>query len=141
MFIVGLILTAPILGIIQYNNFLGIFYVIAFFIPWIILLKLIPWLKENKIVTGLHLLDANSTFVAMNYFDYSEQHVLPTYLINLFGTPFSFVILKFIALVAVLFIIDKYSDDKEFSNYIKLIIGILGAATGIRGFLRLFALT
>ena len=59
---------------------------------------------------------------------------------NLTGTPFSFVILKFIALVAVLFLIDKYSDDKEFSNYIKLIIGILGAATGIRGFLRLFAL-
>jgi len=140
MFIVGLILTAPILGIIQYKNFLGVSYVILFLIPWVILLKIIPWLKENKIVTGLHLFDANSTFVSMSFFGYHEQHVVPTYIINLFGTPFSFVILKFISLVAVLLIIDKYSGDKEFNKYIKLIIGILGAATGIRDFLMLFAL-
>lgn len=140
MFIVGLILTSLILGILQYKNFLGVFYVVLYSIPWIILLKVIPWLKENKIVTGLHLFDANTTFVSMSYFGYYEQHVVPRYLINLFGTPFSFVILKFIALVVILFIIDKYSDDKEFNNYIKLIIGILGAATGTRDFLRLFAL-
>jgi len=140
MFIVGLFLIAPILGIIQYRNFTGVGYVIAYLTPWLILLKLIPWLKENKIVTGLHTFDGTVTFVSMNYFGYYEQHVLPRYLINLFGTPFSFVILKFIALVAILFIIDKYSDDKEFNNYIKLIIGILGASTGTRDFLRLFAL-
>jgi len=140
MFVVGLILTAPVLGILQYKNFLGITYVILYLIPWIVLLKIIPWLKENKIVTGLHLFDANTTFVSMSYFGYYEQHVVPRYLINLSGTPFSFVILKFIALVAILFIIDKYSGDKEFNNYIKLIIGILGAATGTRDFLRLFAL-
>ena len=139
MFLVGLILSSIILGILQYRNFLGVFYVFLFYIPWIVFLKIIPWLKENKIVTGLHLFDANSTFVAMNYFGYYEQHVVPTYLINLFGTPFSFVILKFIALFLVLFIIDRYSTDKEFNNYLKLIIGILGAATGIRGFLRLFS--
>lgn len=140
MFLVGLILTTPVLGILQYKNFLGILYVILFLTPWLILLKISPWLKENKIVTGLHMFDANTTFIAMSYFDYYELHVLPTYVINLFGTPFSFVIFKFVALVAVLFIIDKYSEDKEFNNYIKLIIGILGAATGIRGFLRLFGL-
>ena len=140
MFIVGLILASPILGILQYKNFLGVVYVILFFIPWIILLKIIPWLKENKIVTGIHLFDANTTFVSLSYFGYYEQHVVPRYLINLFGTPFSFVILKFIALVGILFIIDKYSDDKEFNNYIKLIIGILGAATGTRDLLRLFSL-
>lgn len=140
MFVVGLISTAPILGILQYKNFLGVFYVILYFVPWIILLKIIPWLKENKIVTGFHLFDANTTYVSINYFAYYEQHVVPTYLINLFGTPFSFVIIKFIALVVILFIIDRYSNDKEFNNYIKLIIGILGAATGIRDFLRLFSL-
>lgn len=140
MFIIGLFLIGPILGIIQYRNFTGIGYIIAYLIPWIILLKLIPWLKENKIVTGLHLFDANATFVSLSYFGYYEQHVLPRYLINLFGTPFSFVIIKFIALVAILFIIDRYSDDKEFNNYIKLIIGILGAATGTRDFLMLFSL-
>ena len=140
MFLVGLILTSPILGILQYKNFLGIFYVTLYFIPWLIILKFIPWLKENKVVTGAHLFDANTTFVSINYFGYYEQHIMPTYLINLSGTPFSFVILKFITLIGILYVIDKYSDDKEFNNYIKLIIGILGAATGIRGFLRLFTL-
>jgi len=140
MFIIGLFLISLILGIIQYRNFTGIGYIIAFFIPWIILLKLIPWSSENKIVTGLHTFDGTATFVSLNYFGYYEQHVVPRYLIDLFGTSFSFVVLKFIALVTILFIIDKYSSDKEFNNYIKLIIGILGAATGTRDFLRLFSL-
>jgi len=140
MFIVGLILIGPVLGIIQYRNFIGIGYVIVYLIPWIILLKLIPWLTENKIVTGLHTFDGTVTFVSLNYFGYYEQHVLPSFIINLFGTPFSFVVLKFIALVTVLFIIDNYSTDKEFNNYIKLIIGILGASTGTRDFMRLFSL-
>jgi len=140
MFIVGLILASPVLGILQYKNFLGVTYVILYFIPWLILLKIIPWLKENKIVTGLHTFDGTVTFVSLNYFGYYEQHVVPSYVINLFVTPFSFVILKFIALVVILLIIDKYSDDKEFNNYIKLIIGILGASTGIRDFIRLFSL-
>jgi uncharacterized membrane protein len=139
-FVIGLFLAGPVLGLIQYRNFTGVGYVIAYFIPWIILLKLIPWSTENKVVTGLQTFDGTVTFVSLNYFGYSEQHILPRYLINLFGTPFSFVVLKFLALVAVLFVIDKYSDDKEFNNYIKLIIGILGASTGIRDFLRLFSL-
>jgi len=140
MFIIGLILASPMLGILQYKNFLGVIYVILYFTPWVILLKIIPWLKENKIVTGLHMFDATTTFVSMNYFGYYEQHVLPRYLINLFGTPLSFIILKFIVLVGALLIIDRYSNDKELNKYIKLIMGILGAATGIRDFLMLFAL-
>jgi uncharacterized membrane protein len=83
------------------------------------------------------MFDATATFVAMNYFGYGEQHVLPRYIINLSGTPFSFIILKIIAIVLILIGIDKYSKDKEFNNYIKLIIGIIGAATGLRDFLGL----
>jgi uncharacterized membrane protein len=141
MFIVGLILISPVLGILKYNNFLGIGYVLLYFAPWIIFLKIIPLLKENKIVTGLHVFDGTVTFVSLNYFGYYEQHVLPRYLINLFGTPLSFVFLKFLVIVPVLFFIDKYSEDKDFNNFIKLVIGILGAATGTRDFLRLFYLT
>jgi uncharacterized membrane protein len=141
MFIIGLILISPVLGVLKYNNFLGIGYVLLYFIPWIIFLKIISWLKENKIVIGLHVFDGTVTFVSLNYFGYYEQHVLPRYLINLFGTPLSFVFLKFVAIAAVLFFIDKYSEDKDFNNFIKLVIGILGAATGTRDFLRLFYLT
>jgi uncharacterized membrane protein len=141
MFIVGIILVSPVLGILNYRNFLGIAYVLLYFVPWIIFLKIIPWLKENKIVTGLHVFDGTVTFISMNYFSYYEQHFLPRYIINLFGTPLSFVFLKFILIAVILISIDKYSEDKEFNNYLKLIIGILGASTGTRDFLRLFCLT
>lgn len=141
MFIVGLILISPVLGILKYNNFLGVGYVILYFIPWIIFLKLMPLLKENKIITGLHVFDGTVTFVSLNYFGYYEQHPLPRYLINLFGTPLSFIFLKFFVIIAVLLFIDRYSEDKDFNNFIKLAIGILGAATGTRDFLRMFYLT
>ena len=139
-FIIGLILVAPILGILNYRNFLGLGYVILFFIPWIVILWFVPWLKENKIVTGLQMFDATNTFVALNYFGYWEEHVLPRFIINLSGTPFSFIILKIIVVILILLGIDKYSKDKEFNNYIKLIIGILGAATGLRDFISLLVL-
>lgn len=141
MFIVGIILVSPVLGILNYRNFLGIAYVLLYFVPWIIFLKIVPWLKENKIVTGLHTFDGTVTFISMNYFSYYEQHFLPRYIINLFGTPLSFIFLKFILIAVILILIDKYSEDKEFNNYLKLIIGILGASTGTRDFLRLFCLT
>ncbi|MDI6825990.1 MAG: DUF63 family protein [Candidatus Aenigmarchaeota archaeon] len=141
MFVVGIVLVSPVLGILKYRNFFGVGYVLLYFIPWIIFLKIIPWLKENKIVTGIHVFDGTVTSVAMNYFGYYEQHVLPRYIIDLVGTPLSFVFLKFILILIILVFIDRYSKDKEFNNYLKLMIGILGAATGIRDFISLFCLT
>jgi uncharacterized membrane protein len=140
-FIIGLIFLGPILGFLDYRNFIGVSYVLLFFLPWLIFLRFLPWLKENKIITSIHVFDGTVTSVSMSFFGYYEQHVLPRYFIYLLRTPFSFVFLKFIVVVLVLSILDKYSGDKEFKNYIKLIIGILGAATGIRSFLRLFGLT
>jgi len=141
MFLIGLILVSPVLGILKYRNFIGVAYILIWFIPWIVILKAIPWLSENKVITGVHMFDATTTFVSLNYFGYYEQHVLPRYIIELFGTPFSFIILKFIVIVSILLLIDNFSDDREFNNYIKLIIGILGASTGTRDFIRLFYLT
>lgn len=140
-FVVGLLLLGPVLGFLDYENFMGVGYVLFFFLPWLIFLRFLPWLKENKIITGIHVFDGTVTSVSMSFFGYHEQHILPSYFISLLRTPFSFVFLKFIVVVLVLFLLDKYSEDEEFRDYIKLIVGILGAATGIRSFLRLFGLT
>jgi uncharacterized membrane protein len=136
-FILGLILLSPILGILRYENLSGLEYVIIYLSPWVIGFYFIPWLIENKIIVLVHLFDATTTFVSLNYFNYYEQHILPRYFIELTGTPLTFIIVKFIAVVLVLFSIDKFSDDKEFNNCIKLIIAILGASTGSRDILRL----
>lgn len=137
IFIIGFILVAPLLGIIQYKNFTGFFYVFLWFLPIPVILKFIKWTIENKILTAIHGFDSIVTFVSINYFGYEELHVLPKFIINLTGTPFSFVILKLFVVISVLIFIDKYSKDEELKKFIKLLIGILGFAPGTRDFLRL----
>lgn len=113
-----------------------------------VIFYLLRWDQSNKIVTLAQLFDATTTFVALNFFGKSslgqmgfiEQHVVPTIIINIFG-PFSFVIVKLIAIVSVLLLIDKFSDEKEFSYFLKIVIGILGGATGSRDFIALLTLT
>ncbi|HDM05832.1 MAG TPA: DUF63 family protein, partial [Candidatus Aenigmarchaeota archaeon] len=70
---------------------------------------------------------------------YTEQHPLPRFLMS-FASPFSFIPIKLLIVTLVVILLDKYLEEKEFRNYIKLIIGILGAATGLRDFLRLACL-
>ncbi len=140
MFITGVILAALLLPFLKIRNVLGLFYFITWFIPWIIFLKLIRWSTENKTILSLHLFDATATFVSLKYFGYFEQHVLPRTIIELTGTSFSFVIVKFIVIVSVLYILDKYSDDEDFTNYLKIVIGILGFVPGLRDLLRLILL-
>ncbi len=137
MFVTGVILAGLVLGMLTVKNLLGLGYVLLWFIPWVIIFSLVKWSVGNKIVSLLHLFDATATFVSLQYFDYFEQHVLPRVIIESTGTPFSFVVVKLIVIVGVLKILDKYSDDKEFTNYLKIIIGILGFATGLRDLLRL----
>lgn len=144
MFMMGAFAISFTLIFIKFVNLYGIALVSAFILPWMLFAFLYKkWRLENRLVLLCQMLDANTTFVTLNFFGigssgfgYVEQHVLPTFLMNLFG-PFSFVIVKAAAIIAILLLIDRYSDDRNFNNYIKLIIGILGAATGGRDFLRL----
>jgi len=137
MFAIGTILIIYPLYQIEYLNFLGPAYILLFLIPWLLLLKFLPWSLENKFATFAQMFDANITFVALYFFGYSEQHVLPNFLINLTGYVYSFVIVKFAVVVSILYLIDKFSRDKQLNSFIKLIIIILGLSTGIRDLLRL----
>jgi len=139
-FLIGILILSFMLANLQITNYSGILLVFLFFLPWPIIFYLIKkWKVENRIVSSLHMFDANATFVSMNFFGYKEQHILPTYVINIFG-PYSFVILKLVTIVAILMAIDKFSNDREFNKYLKICIGILGAATGLRDFFSLSSL-
>ena len=119
-------------------NLYGLYFVAIFFAPWLLLVR-INWSLENKVVMLLQMFDATVTFVSLQFFSFYEQHILPTAFISVFG-PASFIIVKAVVVVALLLAIDKLSKDREFNSYIKLVIGILGAATGIRDFLALLVL-
>lgn len=140
MLVIGLIFLFFNLVLVRISNFLGFSIVLGLVGLWALIFFGISYLKPkilSKVNAGIivsHLLDASSTFTALTFFGHYEQHVLPTFLINIFG-PWIMFPLKIIVVWAVLYVIDKYSDDKFFSNFLKIIILILGLALGIRDFL------
>jgi uncharacterized membrane protein len=141
MFSIGSILFILSLTFLRFVNFYGALLIFLFIFPWLLFcLFFKKWSFENRFALFFQMLDANATFVSLNFFHlYKEQHVIPNFIISLFG-PYSFVIVKLIVVVVTIFLIDKFSKDKELNNYVKIIIGFLGAATGMRDSLRLIAL-
>lgn len=138
MFVVGLAIDSVAVNLLQLKNFYGVALDIAFYVPWIIILYFIKWNAANKVVTLVQMFDATTTFTSLQFFNYREQHVVPNIFISLFS-PVSFIFVKAVAVVVILILIDKFTDDKDFANYLKLVIGILGAATSLRDFTRLAA--
>lgn len=108
----------------------SIFLVIGFY--WKLLKN-----KINSSVLSAHILDASSTFVAVDFYGYWEQHIIPNYIYNISGTAITMFPLKIIVIILVLYIIDKYIDDKLIAGTLKLTIFILGLAPGIRNLLTL----
>jgi len=139
LFAAGLMFALLPLLAIQIINFYGSLLVLIFLLPWLAFLIIAKWSPENKLVFFIHMFDAVTTFTSIEFFGYMEQHVVPLFFINQFGS-FSFVLVKALAIFLILISIDRYCKDRKFKNYLKLIIGILGATTGIRDFLRMLAL-
>jgi len=90
----------------------------------------------NQGILASHFLDASATFIALSYFGYLEQHVIPRLLIPLFG-PISMFALKIVVVIPVLYVIDRYSDSPDFKNFLKIVVLILGLAPGLRDLIRL----
>lgn len=122
------------------SNLTGFTYDLALISAWGLIFYLIHRAKpkllslENAGILTSHLIDASSSFVAITFFGYYEQHVLPSFLINIVG-PWILFPLKIVVVWAVLYYIDKSKEDKFFKNFLKIIILILGLALGIRDFL------
>ena len=91
---------------------------------------------ETKAILLAHLLDASATFTAIAFFGAYEKHVLPSYLINIFG-PWIMFPLKIIVVGFVLYYLDKEEKDAYETKYIKLFIFSLGVGTGTRDLLQI----
>jgi uncharacterized membrane protein len=96
----------------------------------------------NLILFFAHFLDASATFVGVDLYGYWEKHVLPRMLIGLFNSAAIMFLLKFLVVLAVIYVLDlAYKDDlKDYPalrGLIKLCILILGIAPGVRDMLRL----
>ncbi len=124
------------------RNIAGLAYTLASFAISTITLYLVHikfpkiMTRENFTVLSAHMLDASSTFVSISFFGYTEQHVLPAFLIRSFGPVVMFP-LKFVVIGTILHLFDSDTKDKETNTFFKLVVLILGLAPGIRDTLRL----
>lgn len=118
------------------TSFAGMAIALGILVPFGLFFYLIKWSPENKLVSMAHIFDSSATFTAIQFFGFAEQHVVPRMLIGTFS-PLAFIIVKVIVVAGILFMIDKYSDDKNFNNFLKLAIAIIGLAPAIRDFFML----
>ena len=93
--------------------------------------------KFNLSVLMAHLFDASSTYIAVDFYGYNEQHVLPNALTGLVGSAIVMFPLKIAVILGALYVIDAYIEDRTIANMLKLAIFILGLAPGLRNFLSL----
>ncbi|MBR9682280.1 MAG: DUF63 family protein, partial [Candidatus Aenigmarchaeota archaeon] len=138
-FVVGIVLLLYNLTLTQITNLFAVQMILGITAGWGILFYIIHRMKpkllslENTAIMLAHLLDASATYTALTYFGYYEQHVLPRFLITMFG-PLVMFPLKIIVVGVVLYFLDK-EEDKFLRNFLKIIVLILGLALGIRDLL------
>lgn len=142
--VVGVLLCLLFLAPTHFTNPLGMFLILGIFALWAVAFIFVErltqwWLlsKKNLVLLLAHIFDATTTFVAIQFFAYSEQHVVAGFAIGLLG-PISMYLLKIPVVLGVLYLVDTdKKSDKEFKNLIKLAILILGLGPGLRNMLRL----
>ena len=101
--------------------------------------------KVNISILFAHLLDASSTFIGMDWLNYYEKHVVPTFFIDLAGKFTShpsivMVPLKLIVFIPVLYVLDndfKTEKEKKLVGLMKLTILVLGLSPAVRNTLRI----
>lgn len=86
--------------------------------------------KLNVAVLASQLLDGNATFVATQFFKCGEQHPVSEFFLNLF--PFSFVMVKVALVLVIIHYVDQEIENKNLANFIKIVVAVLGFATGLR---------
>jgi len=158
MFAAGSVLVAINLMIIPWSNPIPLLAITGMTLLWTGLFVGIRWLfqhtkslkdkyrsvherllsNENIAILSAHFLDASATVVALVYFGYVEQHVVPRMLFPLFG-PYAMFLLKIVVVLPALWIIDRYAEDPQMAKFLKIVVFILGMAPGLRNLVRLAA--
>jgi len=101
--------------------------------------------KVNISILFTHLLDASSTFIGVDWMNYYEKHVVPTFFIDLAGKYTShpslvMYPLKLIVFIPVLYVLDndfKTEKEKKLIGLLKLTILVLGLSPAVRNTLRI----
>jgi uncharacterized membrane protein len=146
MLIVGISLLVYDLLLTRITNLSGFLTVLSLVGVWSLVFfglhKLKPKLLslQNAGILVAHLFDASSTFTALTFYGFYEQHVLPSFLIDRFG-PWVMFPLKIAVVWIVLEVIDRSKEDEFLKRFLKIAILVLGLALGLRDFLTISMLS
>src|SRR4030042_3710404 len=135
MFLVAVFLLMIPVSMLHFKSLHGMWLTLMFFLPWIIVSCLAKWNIGNKLVSLAHIFDATVSVVAISYFGFFEQYPIPRMLSSI--NPSLYIMIKAVVVVGFMILIDRFSKEREFNNYLKLIIGILGLGPGLRNFISL----
>lgn len=132
----GWILLAINLTGITYSTNAWIFTLVSAIIATVLgagVLKIIGQKLDKYAVGALaaHMFDAASTFVAIDFFHYAEQHVLANFFINTFNTALVMFPLKLVALALVISAFNGIKE-KDMRAFFYMMVIALGAGPGIR---------
>lgn len=101
----------PLRMIVPLSMAAGITIVVYFLSP--LFYKSIKEFENTAILFG-HLLDGCATFIAIDYYGFGEEHLLPLFLINLSGTALVMIPLKLILILVVIYLLDTlYKEEKK----------------------------
>jgi len=69
---------------------------------------------ENTAILFGHLLDGCATFIAIDYYGFGEEHLLPLFLINLTRTALIMIPLKLVLILIVIYLLDTlYKEERK----------------------------
>lgn len=151
--LIGWLAAIPFLAfaLLSLRNFFGIGLILISIFTCFFLVKFVfKHLSRDFFKQGMHdyaflgqLADGSATFIAIQFFNYGEQHVMSNFLIISFG-PISFLLAKIALVLVVIYAVEaflKKEEESNLKNFILLCIAILGFAPGLRDLLRLGILT
>ncbi len=99
-------------------------------------LNIITMSRQAFFVILAHMLDASSTYIGVDWFGYSEKHVVPSMLISAVGTAALMYPIKLLVLLPLLKLLDGSKDD-DMKCLLFLVLLVLGLAPATRNTLRL----
>lgn len=146
-FALGVGLDIFAMSYLKLQNTYGLLLIAAIFSAWVLvvfaakqLIKPIGRLltTENTALLLVHLFDATTTFVALQFFSgFQEEHVLAGFAMSAVG-PVGMYLIKIPVVLAVLWMLDSsLKKEHELRNIIKMAILILGLGPGTRNMLTL----
>jgi uncharacterized membrane protein len=118
----------------------GLAYLVFSGIRKIPKLRNIPHLLKNRlnlIAVASQSLDGTATAIAVSFYGYGEQHFVSSFVLGIH--PALFIAVKVLLTLAILYYAEKEIKNENLRNFVKVVLIILGSATGSRDILTLAA--